>query len=85
MGESAFYGCSKISSIVIPENVATIGGYAFSSCSGLKEVSFAGAAPAIGAYAFSRVTADAYYPADNDTWTGDKLQNYGGKLNWIKH
>lgn len=85
MGESAFYGCSKISSIVIPENVATIGGYAFSSCSGLKEVSFAGAAPAIGGYAFSRVTADAYYPADNDTWTGDKLQNYGGKLNWIKH
>ena len=85
IGASAFYGGTGLTRIIIPEKVTAIGAYAFSSCSGLKEVWFAGDAPAIGAYAFSRVTADAYYPADNDTWTVDKQQNYGGKLNWIKN
>ena len=85
IGASTFYGCTGLIRITIPKKVTAIGAYAFSSCSGLKEVWFAGAAPEIGAYAFSRVTADVYYPADNNTWTADKLQNYGGKLNWIKN
>ena len=85
IGASTFYGCTGLTSITIPEKVTAIGAYAFSSCSNLKEVLFTGDAPEIGAYAFSRVTANVYYPADNDTWIGDKIQNYGGKLNWIKN
>ena len=81
LGESAFYGCIRISNITIPGECKTVGNHAFSSCSGLKKVDFKGDAPSIAAYAFSRVTADAYYPADNSTWTDDKLQNYGGKPN----
>ncbi len=85
IGASTFYGCTGLTSITIPEKVTAIGAYAFSSCSNLKKVLFTGDAPEIGAYAFSRVTANVYYPADNDTWIGDKIQNYGGKLNWIKN
>lgn len=38
----------------------------------------------IGENAFSRVTAEAYYPAENSTWTPEIMQNYGGNLTWIE-
>ena len=31
------------------------------------------------------VTATAYYPEGNPTWTSDVLQNYGGKLTWVSY
>ena len=39
--------------------------------------------PEIGAYAFARVNAQVSYPIGDATWSKDKLQNYGGQLNWI--
>ena len=81
-GDSAFYGCTTVPEIQIPANVREIGGYAFSRCSGLKVVEFVGDAPTIGAAAFSAVTADAYYPDGNATWTEEKQQDYGGQLTW---
>ena len=38
IGESAFNGCSKLTSITIPNSVTSIGGSAFSGCSGLIDV-----------------------------------------------
>ena len=38
IGESAFYGCSSLTSINIPENVTSIGGSAFRSCSSLTSI-----------------------------------------------
>ena len=63
---------------------------AFYGCSNLKKIYFVGNAPDIDnstwadfeEVAFGRVTATAYYPKGNKTWTSDKLQNYGGKLTW---
>lgn len=81
--ESVFYGCTGIASIEIPKNVKVIENYAFSSCSGLKEITFTGTMPEIGAYAFARVNAQVSYPIGDATWSKDKLQNYGGQLNWI--
>ena len=81
-GDSAFYGCTTVPEIQIPANVREIGGDAFSRCSGLKVVEFVGDAPTIGAAAFSAVTADAYYPDGNATWTEEKQQDYGGQLTW---
>ena len=80
--DSAFYGCEKLSSVTIPANVTKIGAYAFSRCAALKTIVFEGAAPEIGEYAFSKVTAEAQYQGSDSSWTADRMQNYGGKIQW---
>ncbi len=83
IGEGTFYKCG-LQDILIPENVTSIGSNAFEQCYSLKNVIFAGNAPAFGeAPAFLFVTADIYYPANNPTWTAEKMQNYGGTLTWV--
>ena len=85
IGESGFYGCDRIESIEIPAAVNTIGDYAFSRCTGLNTVTFKGDAPSIADYTFAKVKATVYYPGDNETWTQDKMKNYGGTLTWKKN
>lgn len=85
IGESGFYGCDRIESIEIPAAVNTIGNYAFSRCTGLNTVTFKGDAPSIADYTFAKVKATVYYPGDNETWTQDKMKNYGGTLTWKKN
>ena len=80
IGDSAFYG-TGITEIVIPETVETVGEYAFAR-SGLTEVTFTGDAPTIGEGAFNKIAVTASYPAGNETWTEDVLQNYGGTVTW---
>ena len=36
--EKAFYGCSKMAHIIVPQNITSIGAYAFSGCTSLKKV-----------------------------------------------
>lgn len=40
IGEEAFYACSNIASLVLPEGLTTIGAYAFANCEVLTTVSF---------------------------------------------
>ena len=42
IGASAFYGCSRLTSVTIPDSVTSIGVSAFSGCTGLTEVVFRG-------------------------------------------
>lgn len=81
--ESVFYGCNVVETVEIPAGVKQIENYVFASCNGLKAITFGGDAPQIGAYAFARVTAQVSYPTDNATWSQDKMQNYGGRLEWL--
>ena len=53
IGESAFRGCSGLTSVTIPNSVTSIGVTAFSSCSGLKSVAIPNSVTSIGNYAFS--------------------------------
>jgi len=53
IGECAFYNCSSLTSITIPEGVTSIGGYAFYGCSSLTSITIPEGVTSIGGYAFS--------------------------------
>ena len=84
IGSEAFI-CAPIEEIVIPATVRKIADCAFAHCSELKTITFQGHAPAMAAdgFAFEGVTADAYYPANDPTWTNKVMQDYGGTIRWI--
>ena len=84
IGESAFSGCTGLTSIVIPENVSSVGIWVFNNCTNLKKIWFKGNAPSFHS-SFKNVTATAYYPAGNTTWTEDVLQDYGGTITWVPY
>ena len=52
IGDYAFWNCSGLTSVDIPDSVTSIGNYAFSWCSGLTSVTIPGSVTSIGGYAF---------------------------------
>ncbi len=81
IGERAFYTCSSLKEITVPETVTTIGKYAF-NCRRLTQITFLGDAPAMESQCFYNVTATAYYPGNNITWTSSVMKDYGGAITW---
>ena len=49
--------CSNLTSIVIPDSVTSIGGYAFRSCTGLTDIIIPDSVTSIGTYAFYKCTS----------------------------
>ncbi|MBD5099243.1 MAG: leucine-rich repeat protein [Clostridiales bacterium] len=79
----AFAYCSSLNQAIIPKNVIKIEYNAFFACSSLTKIHFLGKAPRIGDMAFYGVTATAYYPAHDRSWTDAVKQDYHGKITWI--
>ena len=52
IGDWAFYGCSGLTSVTIPNSVTSIGEYTFFGCSGLTSVTIPNSVTSIGDYAF---------------------------------
>ena len=52
IGDDAFYGCSGLTSITIPNSVTSIGQYAFEGCRSLTSVTIPNSVTSIGSYAF---------------------------------
>jgi hypothetical protein len=52
IGEGAFSGRARLTSVMIPEGVTTIGEWAFYDCSGLTSVTIPGSVTDIGVSAF---------------------------------
>ncbi|MBQ3630603.1 MAG: leucine-rich repeat protein [Prevotella sp.] len=74
IGKYAFYKCSGLTSITIPNSVTSIGNMAFGQCKGLKKVTIPDAVKTIGNYAF--------WECSNleDVDTGQDLQTIGDKV-----
>ncbi len=85
IGDYAFYGCRKVSSIRLPETLTALGLDAFARCTALKNIYFTGNAPTFGVNTFLNVTANAYYPENDATWTEDIMLDYGGDITWIPY
>jgi len=56
IGDSAFGGCTGLTSITIPDSVTSIGDYAFSGCTGLTSVTIPDSVTSIGDLAFLNCT-----------------------------
>jgi len=82
IGKLAFH-YAELESVVIPANVTEICEAAFYGCKALDEIVFTGDVPVFGDYVFRYVSAIAYYPYGNATWTEDVLQDYDGTLIWV--
>lgn len=52
IGDKAFYRCSDLTSVTIPNSVTSIGERAFGYCTGLTSVPFPNSVTSIGSYAF---------------------------------
>ena len=56
INSSAFYNCSSVASVVIPDTVTTIGEKTFFGCSALKSITMPDSITSIGYYAFTGCT-----------------------------
>ena len=56
IGNYAFYGCTGLTSITIPDGVTSIGNFAFSGCTGLTNITIPDGVTSIGNSAFSGCT-----------------------------
>ena len=84
--------CSSLEELIIPASVTKIYNSAFYGCTSLKTVIFAGDAPVFTKSAgiidlndyrhFMGDNITACYPYDNETWTSDVMQDYGGTITW---
>ncbi len=78
IGENAFDGCSRMTSIVIPSSVTSIGHSAFNGCSGLTSIEIPKNVTVIDYYAFYACDnlQEVYCMAENVPTTGEGIFNY---------
>lgn len=74
--------CTNLVNIVIPDRVTMIQDGAFDGCLSLVKIEFQGVAPDFRENAFTGAVAFVFYPKDNESWTAEKMQEYGGSLIW---
>ena len=82
IGAGSFLWCTNLTDVTFGINTARIDSEAFQECFELRTLKFTGNAPKFGSYAFSGVTATAYYPAGDSTWTANVMKDYGGTITW---
>lgn len=66
IGNSAFYNCSGLTSVTIPNSVKVIGNYAFRGCSGLTTMTIPESVTSIGLGAFGHCTDLTEFFVDNN-------------------
>ena len=86
IGDYAFWYCSSLTSVVIPDSVTTIGECAFSSCSSLTSVTVGNGVTTIGSYAFSGCSSlTSVYITDIAAWCGIEFSSSSNPLSYAKN
>ena len=70
IGQYAFFGCSGLTSITIPDSVTTIGILAFYGCNGLTSINIPDSVTTIGASSFTNTHADLIVTMNTKTISG---------------
>ena len=72
IGKSAFYNCTSLASVNIPNSVTTIGGWAFENCTSLASVNIPNSVTTIGEGAFSACSSltSISVASDNPNYIG---------------
>lgn len=77
ISSSAFWNCSQITSITIPNGVTEIGDYAFKYCTNLTSITIPESVTSIGNYVFDYCTNLAnVYISDIASWCNTKFSEY---------
>lgn len=80
VADSAFSGCTSLTTVIFPATLTSLGDYAFNNCTALKKIYFLGDVPKVKNFTFKGVTASAFYPLGNKTWSKNALGYTGGSL-----
>lgn len=86
---NAFFGCSGLTQITVPASVLRMEMQCLYDCENLETVFFEGNAPSTSSYMidsdyifYGWDSFTAYYPINNDTWTEEARNAYGGDVTW---
>ncbi len=83
LGQYVFGGNSNLTKLTLPSTLTEVADYAFSRMWNVKDFVFKGDAPTFGgSQVFQWITANAWYPLGNETWTDEVKQSYGGTITW---
>ena len=71
IGDHAFYYCSSLTSITIPNSVISIGNFAFYGCDALTSITIPNSVTSIGGYAFAYCSLTSITTPNSVTSIGD--------------
>lgn len=85
IGDNAFWYCSDLYSVQFNGGKFTLGSKLFQQNQKTITIVFKCVAPTFSENTFGEMVygVKAYYPSNEESWTADVLQNYGGKVTWI--